>query len=136
VIKFCAIADRGGGGTRRAPPTNGRGPMILYAPDCFSIYFRLLRLQFILNIIFIEICPKHSKDDFKNPPLTLTKSTAPVRSNPGPAPGTVCYICLMFTPLLTFSKINTHTHSFVEQNIIHLIWSYQLCYNIISIDTI
>jgi len=67
VIKFCALADPGGGHPARAP-TNGRGPMILYATNCFSIYFRLLRLQFILNIIFIEICPKHSKDDFKNPP--------------------------------------------------------------------
>jgi len=90
------LADPGGAHPARAPP-NGRGPMIFYAQNAiFSQFFcRSLRSRFFLSLILIEIWPKHAKIDFYfnpstlsmifYPPPSLTKSTPPLRSNPGSA---------------------------------------------------
>ena len=55
------LADPGGGGrTRRAPPPNGRGPMILYAQNAkiSQFFLRSLRSRFILDLILLEIWQK------------------------------------------------------------------------------
>ena len=68
------LADPGG------RPPNSRGPMILYAQNAnFSHFFRRsLRSLFIVSLILIAI------QWFSTPP-PLTKSTPPLRSNPGSA---------------------------------------------------
>ena len=96
VVSFTS-GSRGGAHPARAP-TNGRGPMIFYAQNAnFSHFFPCsLRSRFILSLVLIDIWPKHAKNwlllqtvntfnDLLPPPPPLTKSTPPLRSNPGSA---------------------------------------------------